>query len=169
MIQKGCFTSEGAVFQPGSEFQTPRCAAGPARSPKEPSAARLMVLGPGIPWVRGCDTPGAAGREERQHGRVPGWASSFPREFPSPPNPPSYFLRVLEGQTSSGWLADALPHAGLARSEHRPPPEPGSPSLAAPRFQCVGRKASSPRPPLPQLPRCNDLSGPRGWTGRTGS
>lgn len=121
MIQKGCFTSEGAVFQPGSEFQTPRCAAGAARSPKEPSAARLMVFGPGITWVRSCGTPGAAGHEERQHGRVPGWASSFHREFPSPPNPPSDFLRVLEGQTSSGWLADALPHAGLARSEHRPP------------------------------------------------
>lgn len=48
MIPRGCFTSKRSVFQPGSAFQSPRCAAGLSWSPKDQSAACLMDSRPGI-------------------------------------------------------------------------------------------------------------------------
>lgn len=77
MIRKGCFTSKGSVFQPGSEFQTPCCAMGPAWSLKDQSATCLMVFRTTISWVHSTDTPSVAGHEEQQHGRLVGCASSF--------------------------------------------------------------------------------------------
>lgn len=109
MIQSGCFTSEESVFQPGSEFQTPRCAEGPAWSPKDQRAACLMVFRTRITWAHSSDVPSMAGHGEQQLGMVLAWL--FPLLIP--PNPPSLHKSpsnrgfTLRGQSSLGLPADA--------------------------------------------------------------
>lgn len=103
MIPRGCFTSKRAVFQPGSAFQTPRCAMNPARSPKDQSAECLMNSRPGMAWA---------------WLRAPQWGAALAMVLPLAPKP-----SWLGGFLSSGvpGAVLTLPRTHGAFLTHPPP------------------------------------------------